>query len=494
MRKRIVYIITLLAFSSLMMNAQYGLRPRGDVNCDWEVTIADFNALVDSIFSGAKYNSLYSYATDINGDREINIADINLLINAIMGEPLPPMPTYSGTLPVLFINTEGYRNIDSKEEYIHADWWLDNMGNDGCESIGSPQAPQGMLIKGRGNYTWTLSKKPFRIKLDTKEKLMGMKKDRHFCLLASDFWTVPLGFELSRRIGLAYTPAIEPLEVVLNGQYIGLYLLTEKIRVGKDRVNIVEQEDNDTIHEHVTGGWLLEIDGHVEEKQFGLMEGNGNWLAVTYHSPDSLSPDQFSYIYNYISETDAAVYTNTPVIAPWEEYIDIDTLACFYIVNEVADEVESFTNSLYLHKQRGDSTKLMFGPVWDFGCSFGRSQSPTPCFIYENTADYFKPHWLEELLKEPHLQLRIRSHWRHFYDNGLQSIEEYMDNWTAHITSAVSTELIRWPEYEYDHNIVYLHDYYYKPSLREKINWLQSQWGIPDNVDPNGPEDHTRNQ
>ncbi len=487
-RKAFISII-LCALSFLMAWGQGGLRPRGDVNCDWEVNIADLNALVDSVLSGAKYHAFYSYAADVNGDMEITIADINLIVDAILGHELPPMPTYSGTLPVMFINTEGHHNIDSKEEYLHADWWLDNMGIEGVEPLGSPDQPLGLQIKGRGNYTWTLSKKPFRIKLDTKEKLLGMEKNRHFCLLASDFWTATLGFELSRRIGLAYTPAAEPVEVVLNGQYIGLYLLTEKIRVDNHRVNITEQASGDTVASNITGGWLLEIDNHPDENQFGLMEGNGNWLAVKYHSPDSLSQEQLSYIVNFLEKTDSAIYSGAQAVTPWSDYIDMDTLACFYIVNEVADEIESFTNSLFLHKQRGDSTKLLFGPVWDFGCSFGRSQSPTPCFIYENTAENFKPHWLESMIKNRIFQQCVRSHWNRFYPQSLVSIVDYMDAWVERIAPAVEKELIRWPEYSYDHNIKYLHTHRYKPSLKAKVDWLQSQWGMPDVVDPEGPED-----
>ena len=156
---------------------------------------------------------------------------------AIMGDSLPPMPTFSGTLPVLYINTEGHRNIDSKEKenYLQAQWWLDAMNIEGYESIGSPEQPLGMVIKGRGNYTWeNFAKRSFRIKLDTKQPLMGMKSNRHFCLMAhADDHLAKLkntvGFELSRRIGLAYTPAQAPVEVVLNGQYIGLYFLAETI-------------------------------------------------------------------------------------------------------------------------------------------------------------------------------------------------------------------------------------------------------------------------
>ena len=100
-----------------LLSAQNALRPRGDVNCDWEVNIADLNTLVDVILKDIPYHSLYTYAHDLNGDKEINLADVNMLVDCILsGNPLPPMPAYSGTLPVLFINTEGYRDIVSKEK------------------------------------------------------------------------------------------------------------------------------------------------------------------------------------------------------------------------------------------------------------------------------------------------------------------------------------------------------------------------------------------
>ena len=300
--KQLLSAIILLLCSQLAVHAQGGLRPRGDVNCDWEVGIADVNTLVDSVMAGARYHMFYSYAADINGDQEINIADINLLVDAVLGHKLPPMPSFSGTMPVMYINTEGHRNIDSKEVYLHADWWLDNMGLEGIESIGSAEHPLGMQIKGRGNYTWTVRKKPFRIKLDEKQPLLGMNSSRHFCLLAhaDDKYAKlknAMGFELSRRIGMAYTPEQKSVEVVLNGQYIGLYYLAEKIRVGKHRVNIEEQNDEETDSVNITGGWLLEIDNNQNENTIYINERNGgqewfDWLWITPHSPEVLSAEQ----------------------------------------------------------------------------------------------------------------------------------------------------------------------------------------------------------
>ena len=481
------FLFFAVMLSSLTAHAHAGLRPRGDVNCDWEVNIADINALVDSIFNGAKYNALYTYATDLNGDKEINIADINLLVDAILGNPLPDMPSFSGTLPVLFIVTEGYRNIDSKEEYIHADWWLDNMGLEGYESIGSPQAPQGMLIKGRGNYTWTVAKKSFRVKLDTKQPIMGMKSNRHFCLLAhpDDHYAKlknALGFELSRRIGLSYTPEHRPVEVVLNGQYIGLYFLTEKIRVEKDRVNIEVQDDLETDSVKITGGWLLEIDNNLDENTLVFQETNtGHWydkLWITPHYPEDLSDEQTQYVRELIDTINAAIYNPDKTSTDWEKYIDVDSLVSFYMIGEIMDDIEYFDGSCYMHKHRGDSTKLIFGPVWDFGNSYSRKNYYPDLpdfnyFLYQQPC-YFYNNWIEEIAKFPHFQELVRQRWKEFYGSGFNglNIDQFFKNHVESIRLAWMCNALRWSGTSIDREAQK-----YKQYLYSKIQWLDTQWG-----------------
>ena len=196
---------------------------------------------------------------------------------------------------MLHINTAGGSKIVSKEEYIQALWWIDALGLEGYESIGSSREPDTMLIKGHGNATWTnLEKKPYRLKLNNKRNLLGMPKSKHWVLLANaEYWmgkmNDALPFEIGRRMGMAWNPRLEPVEVVLNGEYIGLYFLAEKIRVAKDRVNIAEQQDNETDPAKVTGGWLLEIDNYVEPDNITFTEGNGMPFWVTPHSPEVLS-------------------------------------------------------------------------------------------------------------------------------------------------------------------------------------------------------------
>ena len=489
MKRNNIYLSVLLAVMMsmpLFVNAQQGIRPRGDVNCDWEVNIADVNAMVDAIASGTPYHSLYTYAYDINGDKEITIADLNVLIGAVLGDELKPMPTYSGTLPVLYINTEGYRDIVSKEkeDYLQAEWWLDNMGHEEYASIGSADAPLGMQIKGRGNATWTnMDKKPYRLKLDEKQALLGMPSNRHWVLLPyADTWmgkmNDALPFEIGRRMGMAWNPRQEPVEVVLNGQYIGLYFVTEKIRVETGRVNIIEQKDNETDSVKITGGWLLEIDNYKEPDNISFTEGDGEPFWVTPQSPEELSEAQRDYITNFLLKADSAIYVEDKDSVEWERYIDIDSLAIYYVVQETVDNPEAFSGSCFMHKERGDSTKLIFGPMWDCGSSFTRYQMGYPFneFIYENQPSYCRCRWIAEIAKFPHFQERVRYHWQRFYNEVYPTMDAYIAQFAAKIEKAGNADFKRWPQYSGNNTTIRINQYM-KPCFRKKVAWLQSQWG-----------------
>lgn len=483
-------IIIVLASSSMLLQGQEGLRPRGDVNCDWEISIADVNLMVESVLQGTQFHSFYTYALDVNGDMEITIADINMLIDAVLGNDLPPMASYSGSLPVLFINTEGYRNIVSKDkaDYLHADWWLDAMGIEGYESIGSAKQPLGMQIKGCGNYTWQrFSKKPFRIKFDEKHSILGMPSNRNWVLLSNaEYWmgelndAIPL--EIGRRMGLKWNPRQVPVEVVLNGQYIGLYFLTEKIRVNKHRINITEQDDNEINPDFITGGWLLEIDNYYEPNTISLTEGNGNTLWITPHSPDTLSSIQLEYITSFLKEADDAIYNPDKESLAWEQYIDIDTIAIYYIIEEIVDNIESFSGSCYLHKERGENTKLIFGPHWDGGCCYVREDQNYQFnhFIYEEVTGR-TPHWIAEIAKFPRFQNRVRFYWKKFYDEVYPAIDDYASTLTAQIEQAGIFNHLRWNYYSGDYvSVTFRYNKYFRKFFHEKVAWLNSQWGEPD--------------
>lgn len=382
---------------------------------------------------------------------------------------------YSGTLPVMYINTDGGVEITSTEDYVNATYYLDNMGIEGIESIASPDSAFALQIRGRGNYTWRdFDKKPYRLKFDKKAAPLGMNKSKHFALLAHAddqmaFLRNTVGFELSRRLGLKYTPAQQPLEVVLNGKYIGLYFLTETIRVAKDRVNIVEQPDTATDATTITGGWLVEIDNYDETEQVRITEGNGEVIRFTYKTPEILSSQQERYLRTQMIAANSAIYSTDKSSETWEHYIDMDSLARFYIVQEVMDNAESFHGSCYLHKDQG-KTKWIFGPVWDFGNSYRRDNG---FFIYQYTP--FGQTWIGEIAKYPRFQQKVVEVWQQFKGNDYEGLDEYIDSFVNQIYSASQSNYIRWPQYG-NGDIEWAKDEFVK-SLDNRIAWLVSQWG-----------------
>ena len=216
----------------------------------------------------------------------------------------------SGTLPILYINVydeNGNLNneIISKDldhkNYFSGDYWLDLNGcewmeAEGAKSIGSKEDPLPLQIKARGNWTRKgFSKKPFKLKLDKKQSMLGLSKSKHFAILAhaDDFFGYLrnfTGFNLGRRMELPWTPDQQPVEVVINGDYRGLYFLTESIRVDSDRVNITELDDNVSDPALVSGGYLVELDNYDEDNQIRMEEkgqagGFKDTLRITFDTP-----------------------------------------------------------------------------------------------------------------------------------------------------------------------------------------------------------------
>ncbi len=401
--------------------------------------------------------------------------------------------SYSGTLPVLYIQTENNTPITSKDYYLNASYYLDAMNIIGYESFGSASQPLTMEIKGRGNYTWSgFNKKPYRIKLADKQPLLGLTKSKHFALMAhaddalnkKGFMRNQVGFFLSRMIGMAWTPATAPVEVVLNGEYIGLYFLTETIRVDKDRVNIVEQDDNETNSENITGGWLVEIDNYDSDPHVTIKENDKHTMWFTYKTPEVLSQVQEDFLEEEMKRIDNLVYGDKNSDKLWQ-YLDMDALARFYIVQEIMDNYESFHGSCYLYREKGEGQKWMFGPVWDFGSALNRDKS---MYLYEG--DVWHNHWIPEICKFPAFMEHVRKIWAEFYPAKFNEVFTFTADQLALLKAAAVSDANQWSDYSGNKD------------LQKRINnvntwltnstkWLNEQWntngGNGDNNDTNEP-------
>lgn len=380
------------------------------------------------------------------------------------GHPAPELgvTVTEDPLPILHINVfkEGTRDYDneiidrnlSHKNYFQGEYWLDMNGCEwlaeyGAEEIGSAEAPLALEIKARGNFTRTgFSKKPFKLKLGKKQRLLGLSKSKHFALLAHaddnyGYLRNFTGFSLGRRIGLPWTPAQQPVEVYINGDYRGLYFLTESIRIEEERVNITELGDNVDDPALVTGGYLVELDNYDEENQIRMEEkscvgGYRDVLRITWDTPEVYSELQKRFITDQFSKMNDAVGNNSDDL--WS-YMDLDDAARYYIVEELLSHTEAYHGSTYLFRDYGADQKWHFSPLWDCGNAFN---GPTNGFFYHH--DPYGNTWIESMRQNHMFNDKVHETWMWFMSSRFPGIEEEIGEYVSHISEAAKRDRNRW--------------------------------------------------
>lgn len=359
--------------------------------------------------------------------------------------PIPPIQSeisISGTLPVLYIDTDNHAPIVSKEKYINASYRLDPMGAEDIEALGTESEPLPMQIRGRGHSSWKGAKKPYKIKLGKKTATLGMPKNKHWALLKPTENTVA-GLQLGKLVGMEWTPSFRPVEVVLNGDYVGLYFLTETIRIDGNRVNIYEQQNQETDPELIGGGWLVEVDNYRDECQITIPECSRWNLTLRYHSPEDLSDVQLQWITNEFKSLNSAVYSADKTSSEWEKYLDVESMARFFIIQEVMDNPDGFHGSFYLHKDLSDGSKWVAGPIWDLTC-YNREKTD---FTFKMKVHYaITPHWIGEIIKYDSFCKAVANVWKEIYPEKLSEIYDYIDQTMLPLESAWNNDSKRWNE------------------------------------------------
>ncbi len=279
-------------------------------------------------------------------------------------------------LPIMWIETPGKQPITSKEEWLEGSTvTIDGAGRfDDMES--TP-----MSIRGRGNTTWSWPKKPYNIKLDSKASMLGMPKHKRWCLLANymdrTLMRNKIAYHLAEQTSLAWTPRCEYVELFLNGEYQGQYLLAEHIKVDKNRVNITEMEPTDIDGEAVTGGYLLELDFHYDNVWQWHTSHNVPF-AVKSPDDDELVPEQLAWIKDHIATVESVIYGDSfkDPEKGYRRYLDEVSFVDYWLIYELTVNHElGNPGSVYLHKDRGG--KIVAGPVWDFDWgTFSYNASP----------------------------------------------------------------------------------------------------------------------
>ena len=382
-------------------------------------------------------------------------------------EPSVPV-TFSGTLPVIHINTDGHQPVTSKTEYLDAVYWLDPMGDRAFEAIGSELEPLPLQIRGRGHSSWKGEKKPYKIKFSKKTSILGMPKNKHFALLKPSENTVA-GLHLGKLMNMVWTPDFRPVEVVLNGDYIGLYFLTETIRIEENRVDIYEHQYKETYPAMIPFVWIVEVDNYRDECQISIPEGNKWNLTIRYHSPEDLSDGQLQWLTYEFKTINAAIYSTDKTSTEWEKHIDVESMARYFILQEVMDNPDGFHGSFYLHKDKVEDAKWVAGPVWDLVC-YNRAKTD---YTFRMKVHYgFIPHWIGEIIQYPHFCDAVGDVWKEVYPGKLKEIYDFIDDTVLPLELAWRNDCARWDEDPSQTAPVRAERL--KNALRRNIEWFDS--------------------
>ena len=308
-------------------------------------------------------------------------------------------------LPIIYLQTDSFLPIDSKDDYILGDTWID--GGRGFDDF--EESP--MKIRGRGNSTWEFPKKPFQMKLDDKAEFLGMPKDKKWLFLAEyadkTMLRNKIAYEMGYISNLDWTPQARFAEVFINGEYNGTYNVTQKVEESNNRVAL-----GDT-------GYLLELD-QLERLDFDdvYFESTATDKFIVNIKEPSLEYDseEYSYIVNLIGDFESALFgaNFTSESNGYRQYIDIDSFVDWFLISEITKNVDSmFFSSIYLNVIPGEQIKM--GPLWDFDLAFGNvdyadSRYPEGWWVKYNP-------WYERLFQDPYFVAKIKERFEYFNNN-----------------------------------------------------------------------------
>lgn len=315
-------------------------------------------------------------------------------------------------LPIICINTETGEDVQSKTEYIGAT--LSVFNSDSNHFIESMD----MQIRGRGNYSWEkLEKKSYKLKLSEKKSLLGLGegKSKKWVLLANMCDQSMLRNYLSLNLAAnmpstAWSPACTSVDVYLNGEYHGVYLLCEEIDANTNKVNV---------REDLTGAgsdvdFLIELSGKPKEPYFNVAD-----RKYQIHSELSSDPaeakSQRDFIIRFVNDAWYSVISGDE--SEVAEYIDIDSMVDAYLVEEITKNLDCGYDSFYLYRNVGG--KLTFGPLWDFDNSLGNANEGTERYQYLYAAynERFQNNpWFYTIMKREWFRERVLERWDEIAD------------------------------------------------------------------------------
>jgi hypothetical protein len=340
----------------------------------------------------------------------------------------PPKVNLDDKLAHIDIQTKDKAPINSKLTYVAATITI-NGKKVYTDFVGSAQ------IKGRGNSTWSYPKKPYRFKLDEKASLLGLAAEKDWILLANyldgTHTLNPVALKIGKLLNMPFTNNIIPVGVTLNGEYQGLYMLTEQIELKTNRVNIGK------------GGVLLQLDKNFDEEWKFL--STAFQLPVQVMEPELTSSAEF--FKTQFEQLDSLMNQPNFPNNNYLDYFDADAFANYFIVYMLtANEELNHPKSVYIYKANGG--KFTMGPIWDFDWAYGYQAGQVHFARVNNSLFWVSPsvgtRFFSKVQTDPKIKTLIKQKWADFRASKFNDLAPFIDEYATLIEGARNKDYQKW--------------------------------------------------
>ncbi len=373
-------------------------------------------------------------------------SDLPIVLIDTNGEPIPDDPKIPGTIGIIY-NGEGNQN-NITDPYNELDWFI------GIEQRG--ESSQSFAKKSYGFETWDA------LGNDIDTTFLNFPSEEDFILYGPYSDKTQLNNVLTMFIGNKmgrYASRTRFVELVVNDDYKGLYVLMEKIKRDNERVNISKLNPDEISGDDLTGGYIVRIDKGVYagwQSQYGAYANGGNKIFYQYYYPDQddIQAAQGAYIKSVFDDFENAAMDNdftNDLGQHYSEYIDLKSFVDTFILNELSKNVDAYRLSTYFHKQKDSrGGRIVAGPLWDFNLAFGNGNycagdDVTGWEYYQCTGN--SPAWWDNMLNDPVFTNGLKCRWDELRSGMLSDIQlnSTIDSLVTIIGEAQARNFQRWP-------------------------------------------------
>lgn len=418
---------------------------------------------------------------------------------------IPPIDYSISELPIISINTLG--NVIQDEPRIKAAMGIIDKGPGKLNSINdSITGYNGWIsIEIRGESAQMFPKKSYSFETqdslgnNNNVSLLGLPVENDWILYGpySDKTLIKnvLSYRLSRDLG-RYASRTSYVELYINRDYKGLYVLMEKIKRDRNRIDIASLTPLDVEGDQLTGGYILRVD-KVDPNDYPAWVAypdpgipNEHPVTLQFFDPtgQELLAVQQSYIQNFIRQFEASLNSTSYLHSEtgFHRYIDKDALIDFLIVNEIAKNIDAYIFSTYLYKNRdSEGGKLTFGPVWDFNIAYGNVDynefvKGTSGWVYN---EGYRMYWFRRMMNDWGLKMRMSCRWHELRANEFSDVHimNFIDSLVNALQNPINKNFKRWPvlgEYVWPNSFIgntHAQEInYLKNWLQQRLNWMDA--------------------